>query len=80
MNDTPWREPNAIGYVRLYFQVRNCQNPLYARANRAMCRYWIRQERRRRYLARAASVRERAAAISHHDGTEYAWEPAEVYR
>lgn len=43
-----WRGPNILGYIRLYFSKRNVGNPLYRRGNRAMCRYWIRQERLRR--------------------------------
>jgi len=41
-----WRAPNAIGYVRIYFRSRNAQNTIYRKANRALCRYWIRQARR----------------------------------
>ena len=43
-----WRGPDTIGYIRVYWQTRNVQNPLYRKANRAMLRYWIRQERRKR--------------------------------
>lgn len=45
------RGPNCIGYIRIYFKTRNARNPLYRRANRALCRYWIRQERLRRNAA-----------------------------
>ena len=58
-----WQPPNALGYVRIYFRTRNAQHPVYRRANRAMCRYWIRQARRRSYIARAAAIRERADAL-----------------
>lgn len=43
-----WRGPDTLGYIRNYWRVRNCANPLYRKANRAMLRYWIRQERMRR--------------------------------
>jgi len=43
-----WRGPHCIGYIRLYFRTRNVRNPLYRKCNRALCRYWIRQERLRR--------------------------------
>lgn len=43
-----WRGPHCIGYIRIYFKTRNVREPLYRKRNRALCRYWIRQERRRR--------------------------------
>jgi hypothetical protein len=46
-----WRGPHCIGYVRHYFKIRNVEDPLYRKANRALCRYWIKQERLRRRAA-----------------------------
>lgn len=43
-----WRGPHCAGYIRLYWRTRNCRNPLYRKVNRALLRYWIRQERLRR--------------------------------
>jgi len=47
-----WKDgPNPLGYIRIYFQTRNSRHPLYRKANRALCRYWIKQERLRRSCA-----------------------------
>lgn len=51
-----WPQPNAIGYVKIYFQSRNARHPLYRRTNRALCRYWIRQARRQQEAHRARFI------------------------